>query len=129
MKKLFTLFFAVAICATNIWADDEPDYKKWPNEFVHGIYEEVTDIEAIEFGFDEAVEQGFTTHYFVSVTPVDGVYEITVGENIGERMWRIQLNDYFMKVSMTSMLIYGDEGVLEWNGTAGFFYKKPRTEQ
>ena len=127
MNRFITVFLALTLSVGMAFSEDElPEYKQWESEHVYGIYAEISEAEAQQFGYDELVSDGFLSRYFVSVTPENGVYEISVADNIGNRMWRIELNEYYMKLSMTSMLLYGDEGVLEWNGMSGFFYKKPR---
>lgn len=95
------------------------------NEEVVGIYKEISVYEAMDYGYSEEFEDGDETKYFTKVRLDEGLYEVEVKEKVSSRFWGINYTSYFMKFRYNPYLYKYDEGVLDWDGYDGFFYKEP----
>ena len=118
MKKLLIL---MAILFPTVIYADEPDYKKWDKHDVKGLYILCSKADA-----DEEYEDFNETLYFEKYRRLSrGVYEIEVSEKIDSKIWKIKGTDLYMFFRYNPYLYRRDEGVLEWDGYSGTFYKKP----
>lgn len=125
MKRLNLLFLFLLSC-TLIHADDEyNNYKEWDDTSVKGIYVEISQTEAQENGYDEYFTDGDGYRYFEKVKVSEGLYKIEVKEKVDSKFWGVAHTKLYIKFSFNPFLFKFDEGVLEWDGYNGNFYKKP----
>ena len=124
MKNLLLVFVMLLVPLTILKAENS-EYKDWENEEVVGIYKEISVYEAMDYGYSEEFEDGDETRYFTKVRLDEGLYEVEVKEKVSSRFWSINYTRYFMKFRYNPYLYKYDEGVLDWNGYDGIFYKEP----
>lgn len=124
MKNLLLVFVMLLVPFTILKAENS-EYQDWENEEVVGIYKEISVYEAMDYGYSEEFEDGNETRYFTKVRLDEGLYEVEVKEKVSSRFWGINYTRYFMKFRYNPYLYKYDEGVLDWNGYDGIFYKEP----
>ena len=124
MKNLLLVFVMLLVPLTILKAENS-EYQDWENEEVVGIYKEISVYEAMDYGCSEEFEDGNETRYFTKVRLDEGLYEVEVKEKVSSRFWGINYTRYFMKFRYNPYLYKYDEGVLDWNGYDGIFYKEP----
>lgn len=124
MKNLLLVFVMLLVPLTILKAENS-EYQDWENEEVVGIYKEISVYEAMDYGYTEEFEDGNETRYFTKVRLDEGLYEVEVKEKVSSRFWSINYTRYFMKFRYNPYLYKYDEGVLDWNGYDGIFYKEP----
>ena len=124
MKNLLLVFVMLLVPLTILKAENS-EYQDWENEEVVGIYKEISVYEAMDYGYSEEFEDGDETRYFTKVRLDEGLYEVEVKEKVSSRFWSINYTRYFMKFRYNPYLYKYDEGVLDWNGYDGIFYKEP----
>ena len=124
MKNLLLVFVMLLVPLTILKAENS-EYQDWENEEVVGIYKEISVYEAMDYGYSEEFEDGNETRYFTKVRLDEGLYEVEVKEKVSSRFWSINYTRYFMKFRYNPYLCKYDEGVLDWNGYDGIFYKEP----
>lgn len=96
----------------------ETNYKQWEKHDVKGIYIEVQK----ESDYDvEKDDRYFQKYRRLS----SGVYEIEVTDKVSSKLWKIRGTSYYLLFRFPPYLYKFDEGVLEWDGFEGTFYKKP----
>lgn len=126
MKKIITLFI-LALCTApinHINADNQ-EYQKWEHEDVVGIYKEISKYEAQKEGYDISYEDISEVRYFNKVRLDEGLYEVEVYEKVDSKFWSVHYTQYFLRFRYNPFLFKFDEGILDWNGYDGVFYKKP----
>ena len=109
---LFMLWFPLQLLA------QEPEYKKWDNHDVKGVYIEVEDED------DADIEEN--GRYFQKYRRLSSdIYEVEVSEKVSSKLWKIKGTKFFMFFRYNPYLYKYDEGILDWGGYDGTFYKKP----
>jgi hypothetical protein len=121
-KLFFCLFTLLPFCVT---LADNSNFRDWDSEDVVGIYIEITKYEASQNGFDESYNDGYTTRYFEKVKVEEGLYEIELNQKIDSKFWSIMFSNLFIKFRYYPILLMLDEGILDWDGYSGVFYKEP----
>ena len=124
MKNLLLVFVMLLVPLTILKAENS-EYQDWENEEVVGIYKEISVYDAMDYGYSEEFEDGNETRYFTKVRLDEGLYEVEVKEKVSSRFWSINYTKYFMKFRYNPYLYKYDEGILDWNGYDGIFYKEP----
>ena len=97
---------------------DEPDYKKWEEHEVKALYIEVDDKEDADIEEDGRF---FQKYRGLS----SGKYEVEVSEKVTAKLWKIRGTRYYMLFRFNPFLFRHDEGLLDWDGYDGTFYKEP----
>lgn len=116
IKIIFGLLL-VSLTMIPIYAND-PSYKKWDDHDVKGIYIEIKNESDADLEEDGRYFEKYRRLY-------RGVYEVEVSEKVSSKLWKIKGTDYFLLFRYNPYLYKFDEGVLEWDGYDGTFYKKP----
>lgn len=125
MKKNMLIIISMILLPCMQLRAEDLEYKDWDHEDVVGIYEEISAYEAFDYGYDMKFEDGDNVRYFSRVRIKSGVYEVEVKEKIDSKFWGIAYTSYFMKFRYNPYLYRYDEGILEWDGYDGVFYKEP----
>ncbi len=99
-------------------SENEPEYKKWESHDVRALYIEVDNQRDADLEEEDRFFQKYRRL-------AKGVYEVEVNEKVTSRLWKVRGTSYFMLFQYTPYLYRFDEGVLEWDGYSGTFYKKP----
>ena len=121
IRNFFILLF-LSMLPLAMYAD-EPNYKNWDYHDVKGLYKLCSKADA-----DEEYEDSWNdrTLYFEKFRRLSrGVYEIEVSEKINSKIWKIKGTDLYMFFRYNPYLYRWDEGILDWDGYSGTFYKKP----
>lgn len=98
-------------------AQDEPKYKQWDSEDVKSLYSEVDN--------EDDADEIFDDRFFEKRHLEGDVYEIEVIEKVDTKFWKIRGANLFLYFRRNPYLYKYDEGILEWDGRDGVFYKKP----
>lgn len=90
----------------------EPEYKKWDNHDVKGVYIEVEDED------DADIEEN--GRYFQKYRRLSSdIYEVEVSEKVSSKLWKIKGTKFFMFFRYNPYLYKYDEGILDWGGYDG----------
>ncbi len=109
---LFILWFPLQLLA------QEPEYKEWESSEVKGLYIEVENED------DADIEED--GRYFQKYRRLSNdVYEIEISEKVSSKLWKIKGSKIFILFRYNPYLYRYDEGILDWDGYDGTFYKKP----
>jgi len=122
LRKICTLFILTIILPVAVYADD-PNYKEWDSHEIKGLYVLCSKADA-----DEEYEDSWNdkTVYFEKYRRLSsGVYEVEVSEKIDSKIWKIRGTNLYMFFRYNPFLFKWDEGILDWDGYTGTFYKKP----
>lgn len=131
MKSLFVSFLIIVASLCNILtgncAYNDNNYKNWSHEDVVALYVEISEDEAKRNGFDESYPSYSKVRYFQKCRLSSGLYEVEVYDRVDSHFWGIHYTSpkMFMKFRYNPYLYNFDEGLLEWDGYDGVFYKKP----
>ena len=88
------------------------------NHDVKGVYIEVEDED------DADIEEN--GRYFQKYRSLSSdIYEVEVSEKVSSKLWKIKGTKFFMFFRYNPYLYKYDEGILDWGGYDGTFYKKP----
>ena len=117
MKTKITLFVALMILPFISFAKG-PEYEDWEKHDVKGLYVEVESEDEADIVEDD--------RYFAKYRRLSsGVYKVEVSEKVTSKLWKIRGTDLYMYFRFNPFLFKWDEGVLDWDGYDGAFYKKP----
>ena len=119
MKKItLILCLIMATVSLTITAQNrESKYESWEDTYVRDIYTEIDNEE------DADLEEDGRFFETANLTP--GVYEVTVIEKLDSRFWKLKGVNLFLEFASHPALVRHDEGILEWYGSRGTFFKKP----
>lgn len=102
-------------------SDEWDNYEKWEEHDVTGVYIEISENEKDDY---YSVEE-YDDRYFVSTKLKSGLYKVEMKDKVDSRFWGLAYSSLFIKFRFNPFLFKFDEGVLDWNGYNGTFYKKP----
>lgn len=111
----------------NYYQTSESDFRSWTSISVLGIYEEISPIQANQYGYDECYKinesEGDRVRFFRHVQYGAKIFDVSLCEMIDTRFYGLCGTRYYVKFSGNS-ISKGDRGKLDWNGDSGVLYIK-----